>query len=68
MERSFCFVEDERIGAVAKDRDGLTGALYAGDFDDAGASGFGFFDEFGVAEFVFGEGVDVGDRFAAGAL
>ena len=40
----------------------------AGYFYDAGAVGLVLFDEFGGTELVFGEGVDVGDWFAAGRL
>ncbi len=46
----------------------MCGAFDAGDFDDSRAGGLDFFDEFGGAEFVFGEVVDVGYWFAACAL
>ena len=68
MKGSFCFVENKRIGAAADDGDGLLGGFDACDTDDSSAAGLGFFDEIGCTEFVFCEGVDVGDGFAAGAL
>ena len=81
VEGAFGFVEDEGVGAAADDGDGFSLVRGAGgggrgkgwfdggdtcDFDDAGAGGLDFVDEVGGAEFVFGEGVDVGDGFAAG--
>ncbi len=73
MEGAFGFVEDERIGTAADYGDGFGGVgevfvCYASYFYDAGARGLDFVEEFGGAEFVFGEGVDVGDGFAADAL
>ena len=41
---------------------------YASYFYNAGAGGLDFVEEFGGAEFVFGEGVNVGNGFAANAL
>ena len=68
MQAALGFVEDERVGAAADDGDGLAGAFDTRDFDSARAGGLDFFDEIGVAKLVFGEGVDVGYWFAAGAL
>jgi len=77
VEGAFGFVEDEGVGAAADDGDGPCGRRGggggfgvgdAGHFDDAGAGGLDFVEEVGGAEFVFGEGVDVGDGFAAGGF
>ena len=70
VQRALGFVKDEAVGAAANDADGGAGGFVgdAGHFDDAGAEGLVLFDEFGGAELVFGEGVDVGDWFAAGGL
>ena len=73
MEGAFGFVEDEAIGAAADYGDGSRGVgggfvCYASYFNNAGAGGLDFVEEFGGAEFVFGEGVNVGDGFAADAL
>jgi hypothetical protein len=68
VEGSFCFVEDERVGATADDGDGLLGGFDARDTNNSSAAGLGLFDEIGCTEFVFCEGVDVGNGFAAGAL
>ena len=73
MEGAFGFVEDERIGAAADYGDGFGGVgrrfvCNAGYFYNARAGGLDFVQEFGRAEFVFGEGVDVRDGFAADAL
>ena len=70
MKGTFGFIEDETVGATDDDGDGAGGEFgrYAGYFYDAGAGGLNFFEEVGGAEFVFGEGVDVGDGFAACAL
>ena len=73
MEGAFGFVEDEGVGAAADYGDGFGGVgrwlvCDAGYFYSAGAGGLDFVEEFGGAEFVFGEGVDVRDGFAADAL
>ena len=73
MEGAFGFVEDKGIGAAADYGDGSRGVAggfvcYASYFYDAGAGGLDFVEEFGGAELVFREGVDVGDGFAADAL
>ena len=73
MEGALGFVEDEGVGAAADYGDGSGGVgggfvCYASYFYNAGAGGLDFVEEFGGAEFVFGEGVDVGDGFAANAL
>ena len=73
MEGAFGFVEDEAVGAAADYGDGsrcVGGEFvcYASYFYDAGAGGLDFIEEFGGAEFVFGEGVNVGNGFAADAL
>lgn len=68
METALGFVEDEGVGAAADDGDGFAGRLCTGDFDEAGSGRLCFFDQVGGTEFVFGEGVDVGDGFAAGGF
>lgn len=68
MERSFCFVENEGIGAAANNRDCLLRRSDTGHADNASAAGLGFFDEVGGAELVFCERINIGDWFAAGAL
>lgn len=69
VEGTFCLVEDEGVGAAADDGDSFVAICRfladAGDLDDAGAGGLDFVEEVGGAELVFGEGVDVGDGFAA---
>ncbi len=73
MEGALGFVEDEGIGTAADYGDGFGGVCgvfvcYASYFHNAGARGLDFVEEFSGAEFVFSEGVDVGDGFAADAL
>ena len=73
MEGAFGFVQDEAIGAAADYGDGFGGVgggfvCYASYFYNARAGSLHFVQEFGGPEFVFGEGVDVGDGFAADAL
>jgi len=68
VEAALGFVEDEGVGAAADNGDRLARGFDARYFDGAGAGGLDFFDQVGGAELVFGEGVDVGDWFAACAL
>jgi hypothetical protein len=68
VERSFRFVENERVSATADDGHGLLGGSDTCYADDASATGLGFLDEVGCTKLVFCEGVDVGDGFTAGAL
>ena len=68
VEAALGFVEDEGVGAAADDGDGLARAFDACYFDGAGAGRLDFFDQVRRAELIFGEGVDVGDGFAACAL
>ena len=73
MEGAFGFVEYEGISAATDYGDSFWGVggwfvCYACYFYNAGAGCLDFVEELGGAEFVFGEGVDIGDRFAADTL
>lgn len=68
MQRTVSFFQNELIGAVAKNGNGFTSVLDSSDFDDTGTGRLNFVNEFGVTEFVFGEGIDIGNGFAANTL
>lgn len=68
MERPLGFVENQGVGTTADDGNSGTGGFvsYPGYFDGARARGLYFFKEFGGAEFIFSEGIDIGDWLTAG--
>lgn len=68
MQGALRLVQHEFIRSAKEERDGLAGVGHAGDLGDLATFDVDLFDEIGMTELVFCEGINVCNRSAAECL